>query len=103
MNGEDRQSRLEIWGDESGNLDFEKTGTEYFLVCTIRVRDPSLTSDLLGLRRQLDREGFPLPDGFHATDDKQKVRDTVFELIRGRDIVADITYYSKSNAYKHIR
>lgn len=27
----------------------------------------------------------------------------MFELLRGRDIVADITYYSKSNAYKHIR
>src|SRR5262249_8570656 len=97
-------SRLEIWGDESGNLDFDATtGSKYFVVSTIRVEDPSLTTDLLSLRRDLDRRGYDLPAGFHATEDRQAVRDQVFAILAKAAIRADVTYYTKANVYDRIK
>lgn len=56
---ESEESRPEIWGDESGNLDFDpRTGTKFFFVSTVRIADPNLMADLLDLRRRLDRRGF---------------------------------------------
>lgn len=58
-----RVPRLDVWGDELGNLDFDpKTGTRYFVVSTITIADPSLTTALLDLRRDLDRLGYELPN-----------------------------------------
>ncbi|MGH7883632.1 MAG: DUF3800 domain-containing protein [Candidatus Dormibacteraceae bacterium] len=95
---------LQIWGDESGNLDFDpRTGTRYFFVATITVEDLNLTHDLLELRRQLDEEGYDLTNGFHATEDRQAVRDQVFELLRKRSIRVDITYYEKKKVYDRIK
>lgn len=100
----DRLPRLEVWGDESGNLDFDPaTGSKYFLVSTMTVADSRLTAGLLDLRRELDRRGFVLPDGFHATDDRQAVRDEVFRLLTQVAVRADITYYTKANVYPRIR
>jgi hypothetical protein len=76
---------LYIFLDESGNLDFSPKGTKYFSLTCISTLDP-LTK----------REGFPalkytlLGDGieqeyFHASEDKQIVRDGVFNLISGLD------------------
>lgn len=96
--------RLEVWGDESGNLDFDPaTGSKYFVVSTMTVADPHLTTGMLDLRRQLDRRGFELPDGFHATEDKQAVRDAVFQLLAQVVVRADFTYYTKANVYSRIQ
>lgn len=40
-------------------------------------------------------EGHPLKDAFHATTDKQAVRDQVFELIARLDIRIDATIFEK--------
>jgi Protein of unknown function (DUF3800) len=99
-----RVPRLEVWGDESGNLDFDpKTGSKYFVVSTMTVGDPHLTTGLLDLRRELDRRGFELPDGFHATEDKQAVRDEVFKLLTSVAVRADFTYYTKAQVYPRIQ
>lgn len=99
-----RQPRVEVWGDESGNLDFDsKTGSKYFVVSTMTVADAGLTTGLLDLRRELDRRGFALPDGFHATEDKQAVRDEVFRLLTSSLVRADFTYYTKSRVYPRIQ
>lgn len=96
---------VEVWGDESGNLDFDpKTGSTYFVVSTMTVTDPTLSSALLELRRELDRQGYELPDGFHATEDRQAVRDQVFALLcQFSKIRVDCTYYTKVNAYPRIQ
>ena len=96
-------SRIEIWGDEAGNLDFDQTGSRYFFVSTMSVTDAGLTTDLLDLRRRLDRVGFLLPDGFHATDDRQHVRDRVFESLSSRSLRVDVTFYRKDNVYDRIK
>jgi hypothetical protein len=96
--------RLEIWGDESGNLDFDpRSGSTFFVVSTLTVADPSVTGDLLNLRRELDRAGYDLPDGFHATDDRQAVRDRVFDLLTRASLRADFTYYTKDRVFPRIR
>lgn len=93
-----------MWADESGNLDFDpRTGTKYFVVSTITVADPTLSASLLNLRRELDRRGFELPDGFHAAEERQAVRDEVVELLTRSSIRADVTYYTKANVYGRIR
>ncbi|HEY4027003.1 MAG TPA: hypothetical protein VGO86_11285, partial [Candidatus Dormibacteraeota bacterium] len=99
-----RLPRLEVWGDESGNLDFDSTtGSKYFVVSTMTVADSHLTTGLLDLRRELDRKGFELPDGFHATDDRQAVRDEVFQLLTHVAVRADFTYYTKGNVDPRIQ
>jgi hypothetical protein len=95
---------MEIWGDESGNLDFDpKTGSKFFLVCTITHNDPDLVSELLALRQSLDKGGYPLYEGFHATYDQQAVRNAVFALLATRAIQCDATYYSKASVYQRIQ
>jgi hypothetical protein len=93
---------MEIWGDESGNLDFAPTGSRYFVVCTIVSHEPTLATDLLELRRSLTERGHELHDGFHAAEDRQAVRDEVFALLAAKRIRIDATYYTKSKAYTRI-
>jgi hypothetical protein len=94
---------MEIWGDESGNVDFATTGSRHFVVCTMVSHDPALATDLLALRRSLTERGHELHDGFHASEDRQVVRDEVFALLAARDIRIDATYYTKSRAYTRLR
>jgi hypothetical protein len=95
---------MEIWGDESGNLDFDpKTGSRYFLVCTMICGDPGLVTDLLSLRGSLERRGFALPDGFHATEDLQPVRNDVVAMLAGKPIRVDATYFTKARVYPRIQ
>ncbi len=91
-----------IWGDEAGNLDFGPKGSRYFVVCTIAIDDPEVAAQLLDLRRRLQRLGFELPDGFHASEDPQAVRDETFDLLRSRSIRADATLFRKDRAYPTI-
>ncbi len=94
---------MEIWGDEAGNDDFGPTGSKYFVVATIVTRDAALANDLLALRRVLALQGYELHDGFHATADRQVVRDEVFALLAQRDIRFDATVYTKSNVYERVK
>lgn len=74
---------LYIFLDESGNFDFSPTGTKYFLLTCISTVNPlkdrdafsNLKYEVLGLGGSQEY--------FHATEDKQFVRDRVFNLIRG--------------------
>jgi hypothetical protein len=94
----------DIWGDESGNLDFDqRTGSRFFVVSTLAIRDSSAIHSLLNLRRDLDHSGFKLPEGFHASEDRQVVRDNVFQVLTSLDLRADITYYTKANAYPRVK
>lgn len=49
----------------------------------------------MDLRRQLAWEGESLAGGFHATNDKQRVRDRVFAVIAQHDFRADATILEK--------
>ena len=70
-----------LFFDESGNLDFGPSGTRYFCVGTLTTRDPAALERALGaLRYELLAEGTEF-EAFHATDDRQAVRDRVFAAL----------------------
>ena len=71
-----------LFFDESGNLDFSPNGTKYYLFGTLATRDPvALTHPLSELRYLLLDDGLEL-EYFHATEDRQVVRNRVFEVIK---------------------
>ena len=70
-----------IFFDEARNLDFSPSGTHYFILGSVTTRDPGpLTARLTALRYELFTDEVP-PARFHATEDRQAVRDRLFEAI----------------------
>ena len=68
--------------DEGGNLDFSATGTNYFTMTSVMTYRPFLFDGALAeLRYDLIEAGYEM-EYFHATEDKQDVRDKVFGVIR---------------------
>ena len=92
--------RSYVYADESGNFDFssQQGASRYFILTTVTVNDHAIASDLQALRRQLAWEGEPLARGFHATNDKQRVRDRVFSVLSRHDFRVDATILEKGKA-----
>ncbi len=92
--------RSYVYGDESGNFDFsdQEGASRYFILTTVTVADHAIESDLLDLRRDLAWEGEPLATGFHATNDKQRVRDRGFAVMARHDFRVDATILEKRKA-----
>ncbi|MBI1982216.1 MAG: DUF3800 domain-containing protein, partial [Candidatus Levybacteria bacterium] len=97
---------LYIFIDESGNFDFSKGGTRYFILTSLSTTDPySIGSPLLQLRyvllpnysggKALEENGY-----FHASEDDQSVRDSVFSTIvkSGKDMRIDTVIAQKNKA-----
>ena len=98
---------LNIFIDESGNFDFSPNGTKYFLLTAISTTDcDNLYSDYYRLRHQIAATGLDLEE-FHATEDRQAVRNQMFKLIE--DHVAhqcftiDAVIAQKNKAHPTIR
>lgn len=73
---------LYIFLDESGNLDFSTKGTQFFLIGGIVQERPfEAHKALCDLRYDLIESGEDR-HAFHATEDKQAVRDRVFTIIQ---------------------
>jgi len=70
-----------IFLDEGGNLDFSRKGTKYFtLTCLAKVRPFSGYKELTELKYNLMEQGKNI-EYFHASEDRQDVRDQVFGVI----------------------
>jgi Protein of unknown function (DUF3800) len=89
--------RVYLFADEAGNFDFSVTrgASRYFILGSVTVESPQIGADLLALRRELAWQGHGLDSAFHATEDKQVVRDRVFELIAAADLRVDATVLDK--------
>ena len=75
------QPTLYLFLDESGNFDFSPKGTKFFILTGLATFDPILKrEELVRLRYKLLSEGID-EEFFHATEDKQSVRDEVFSFI----------------------
>jgi len=73
---------LYIFLDESGNFDFSSIGTKYFILTCISGTNPIKDRGIfLNLKYDILGEG-EKQEYFHATEDKQFVRDKVFNLIK---------------------
>ena len=96
--------RHHIFADEAGCLAFKKKRgvSRYFILCSITTSSPDIGNDLQDLRRRLSWEGV-CDDAFHATTDRQEIRDQVFDLISTMDFRVDATLLEKSKALMHIR
>lgn len=90
---------LYIFIDESGNFDFSPSGTKYFALTSITTMQPLKNrSTFFNLRYTLLREGMN-QECFHATEDKQKVRDQIFSYIsKLDDIQVDCVLVQKNKA-----
>lgn len=77
----DERKTLFIFLDESGNLDFSEHGTRYFSLTALCTFEPANGRDaLMHLHYSLADSGICL-ECFHATENKQDVRDKVFTCI----------------------
>ncbi len=94
--------RKYIYGDESGNFDFSNNrgASRYFILTTVAFDDHSLANRLGELRRDM---AWDRPDSalgfFNATNDEQRVRDAVFEVIGKYDFRVDATILEKRRAF----
>lgn len=92
-----------IFTDEAGNFDFSSKGSKYFIVVAVSMRDCSIGSRLIDLRHALAMESVTLLDGgFHATEDRQHVRDRVYSTIQGAPLSIDAAVLEKRKTYPHI-
>ena len=96
--------RVYLFGDEGGDLVFRRGNgnSRYFLIATVTMESCSIGEELLQLRRELAWQGTHL-EMFHATSDKQRVRDRVFDKIAQSPIRIDATILDKTKAMDHLR
>ena len=72
---------LYLYLDEGGDLGFSKLGSKYFVLTAVTCLGvPKWAEELDVLRAQLCSAGLNIPY-FHASEDKQNVRDQVFKII----------------------
>lgn len=92
-----------LFADEAGNFDFSAGGSRYFIVTAVSMPDFASGIELLDLRHALAYEGAELAhDGFHASEDKQAVRDLVFKLISTHEVKIDAVILEKRKAHPRI-
>ena len=75
---------LYVFLDEGGNLDFSNTGTKYFVLTALSKERPfEAYKNLNELKYDLVEQGVEI-EYFHAAEDRQVVRNSVFKIIDDR-------------------
>lgn len=95
--------RAHFFVDEAGNFDFSRKpdASKYFILTSVIMEDLAAADALLELRRQMAWDGVDLTGAFHATTDKQAVRDVVFAQISQMQIRVDATIFEKRKTVPH--
>jgi len=87
---------LFIFIDESGNFDFSPKGTKYFILSAVSTLNPLGKEKLEEIKYNLMKKGTNL-EYFHATEDKQVVRNKVYSFIENlKDIEIDSVIAQKN-------
>jgi hypothetical protein len=94
-----------VFADEAGCFTFNRQPnvSKYFILCTVVMDDCGIATQLLDLRRRLAWDGFELGEYFHATTDKQAVRDEVYKVIVNAPFTIQATIMEKSKAQPQVR
>ena len=72
---------LSIYVDESGNFDFSRNGTRYFILSAVSTNGcPTLPGELHALKHAIASSGADI-QRFHAAEDRRAVRDQVFDVL----------------------
>ncbi len=85
---------LYIFADEAGDFRFSPQGSRYFTVCSVATRCVAIAHQLLDPRHELAMAGIDV-ETFHATEDRQAVRDRVFTLIQDAPLEIDAVVLDK--------
>ena len=100
------EKTLYVFIDESGNLDFSRNGTRYFVFSAVATTDPHKSaSSLQSLKYDLLKNGEDI-EYFHASEDRQSVRNKVIDTISDnlRDIIkVHYIHADKQKAYQGLR
>lgn len=79
---EEMTKTLFVFVDESGNLDFSSSGTNHYVLAAVVTTDPLFSaSELQKLKYEYLKNGDMDVEYFHASEDKQFVRDEVIATI----------------------
>jgi hypothetical protein len=82
LTGDAGRPCLYVFLDEGGNLDFSQSGTRFFTISSVtRTRPFGGHARLAELKYELIESGTDI-EYFHASEDRQVVRDKVFAVIR---------------------
>lgn len=76
---------LYLFFDEAGDLNFKASGSSHFFGGVLCVQDPWSLDRALRDRREELFSGSMIPERFHASEDRQAVRDSVFELLAEKE------------------
>lgn len=98
-------SRVYVYADESGNFDFslQKGASRYFILTTVTcAEEREARHDLEELRYSLAWADEELPEFFHATEDRQEVRDRVFGALSLSHFRVDATILEKRKAHPRV-
>jgi Protein of unknown function (DUF3800) len=97
-------ARKFLFADEAGDFNFSPgpNVSRYFIVCTVTMDTCDVAHDLLELRRELVWKKQPVGDYFHATVDKQSIRDAVYEGLQGHKFQIQATIMEKAKAQPQI-
>jgi len=96
---------VHVFGDEAGCFAFNRSerASRYFILTTIKCANCDVGTELLDLKRSLTRRGIDVGDKFHASTDKQNIRDEVFRVIGRHNFRVDSTILEKSKAQPQTR
>lgn len=85
-----------MFSDESGDFTFRTVpgASRYFLIATVTMSDCGIGDELQALQRELAWQGIVI-ESFHASQDKNAVRDRVYDLIAQSNIRIDATALDK--------
>lgn len=88
---DNNQKTLYVFIDEAGNFDFSKKGTNHFVLTALCTFDPySERSNFIKCRYDLMRDYNLDEEFFHASTDRQFVRDKVFSIIKSLPNIFEI-------------
>lgn len=97
--------KLFLFADEAGDFAFNRKQnvSKYYVICTVTMPDCEVGHELLKLRRHLSWNRVSAGDFFHASTDRQAVRNEVFKIISQADIEIQSTIMEKSKAQPQVR
>ena len=83
---------LFVFVDESGNLDFGPKGTNNYVLAAVATTNPILSAKMLqNLKYDYLTSGIDI-EFFHASEDRQEIRDTVFAKLNSLGDVIKVHY-----------
>lgn len=97
--------RIFLFADEAGCFNFSRKQnvSRHFVVCTIALETCDAAARLLDLRRQLAWNNIAMGPYFHASTDRQEIRNYVFELLDEEKFKIQATILEKTKAHPHLR